>query len=198
MENNNKPVYLTGNKGKFEEAQYIFKEKYGFDIDIKTPGFEIPEIQAKSCAEVAAYSVKWACEKLGRPCIKSDSGLYLDALGGLPGPYNAYFDKQIGIEKFLMYLKDETNRKARLEDAFAYCEPGCEPVIFSGGSTGTIAYESSGELGRWHDKFYIPDGETETLSVLRAKDRDYEAQFWGTAKYDFAEWYKEKIKEKSL
>ena len=54
MENNNKPVYLTGNKGKFEEAQYIFKEKYGFDIDIKTPGFEIPEIQAKSCAEVAA------------------------------------------------------------------------------------------------------------------------------------------------
>lgn len=198
MEKNMKPVYLTGNKGKFEEAQYIFKEKYGFDIDIKTPGFEIPEIQAKTCAEVAAYSVKWACEKLKRPCIKSDSGLYIEALGGLPGPYNAYFDKQIGITKFLKFLKDEPNRNARLEDAFAYCEPGCEPVIFTGGSKGTIAYEESGELGRWHDKFYIPEGETETLSVLRAKDRDYEAQFWGTAKYDFAEWYKEKIKGKSL
>ena len=185
-----KPVYLTGNKGKFEEAQRIFKEKYGFDIDIKEPDFEIIEIQAKSCRDVVAYSVKYACEKLNRPCIKSDSGLYIDALGGLPGPYNAYFDKQIGVEKFLRMMKEETQRSARLEDCFGYCEPGQEPIIFCGGSTGSIAYEASGNLGRWHDKFYIPDGENETLSVLREKDRDYEAKFWGTAKFDFAEWYK--------
>lgn len=190
-----KPVYLTGNKGKFKEAQYVFKEKYGFDIDIKEPDFEIPEIQAKTCGEVVAFSVKYACEKLGRPCIKSDSGLYLEALGGLPGPYNAYFDKQIGVEKFLELLKYEKNRNARLEDTFAYCEPGGEPIVFTGGSNGKIAYEAKGELGRWHDKFYIPDGETDTLSELRAKDRDYEAKFWGTAKYDFAEWYKNKLQE---
>ena len=39
----------------------------------------------------------------------------------------------------------------------------------------------------------FPKGEKETLSELRAKNRDYEAQFWGTAKYDFAEWYKNKL-----
>lgn len=186
-----KPVYLTTNEGKFKEAEYIFKEKYGFDIDIIEPDFEILEIQSKDCKEVAKFSVKYACEKLNRPCIKSDSGLYLDAWGGLPGPYNAYFAKQIGIEKFLDIFKNETNRKARLEDCFAYCEPGSEPIVFAGGSTGTIALEPKGELGRWHDKFYIPDGETKTLSELREFDRDYEAKFWGTAKYDFAEWYKE-------
>lgn len=190
MKENQKPVYLTGNKGKFEEAQYIFKEKYGFDIDIKKPDFEIIEIQARDCKEVVAFSVKYACEQLKRPCIKSDTGLYIDALGGLPGPYNAYFDKQIGVEKFLKLFAKEQNRKARLEDCFAYCEPGEEPIVFSGGSTGTIAYEADGRLGRWHDKFYIPDGETETLSVLREKDRDYEATFWGSAKYDFAEWFR--------
>ena len=186
-----KPVYLTGNKGKFEEAQYLFKEKYGIDIEIKKPDFEIIEIQAKSCEEVASFSVKYACEKLGRPCIKSDSGLYIDALGGLPGPYNAYFDKQIGVEKFLEMFRNEKNRKARLEDCFAYCEPGDEPVVFKGGSTGIISKEARGELGRWHDKFYIPDGETKTLSELRKENRDYEAKFWGRAKFDFAEWYKE-------
>ena len=79
----------------------------------KNPDFEILEIQAKSCKDVAAFSVKYACEKLKRPCIKSDSGLYIDALGGLPGPYNAYFDKQIGVEKFLKMFKSEKNRKAR-------------------------------------------------------------------------------------
>lgn len=184
------PVYLTGNKGKFEEAQYLFKEKYGLDIEIKNPNFEIIEIQAKSCEEVVAFSVKYACEKLGRPCIKSDTGLYIDALGGLPGPYNAYFDKQIGGEKFLELLKNETNRKARLEDCFAYCEPGMEPIVFTGGSTGKISNEPRGKLGRWHDKFYIPDGEIKTLSKLREENREYEAKFWGRAKFELAEWLK--------
>ena len=82
-----------------------------------------------------------------------------------------------------------------MEDCFAYCEPGKEPIVFVGGGTGTIAKEARGNLGRWHDKFYIPDGETETLSELREKDRDYEAKFWGTAKEDFAKWYAEKIKK---
>ncbi|MBO5529975.1 MAG: hypothetical protein J5970_01095 [Bacilli bacterium] len=186
-----KPVYLTTNKGKFEEAMHIFKDRYGFDIDIKEPDFEVLEIQATNCKDVVAFSVKYACEKLGRPCIKSDSGLYIDALGGLPGPYNHDFDHCIGVDKFLELFKNETNRKARLEDCFAYCEPGEEPVIFTGGGTGTIAYEAKGNLGRWHDKFYIPDGETKTLSELREIDRDYEAKFWGSAKEDFAKWYLE-------
>lgn len=190
MKNKIKPVYLTSNKGKYEEAKYLFSKKYGIDIEIKDPDFEIIEIQAKSCKEVVAFSVKYACEKLGKPCIKSDSGLYIDALGGLPGPYNAYFDKQIGVEKFLELFKNEENRKARLEDCFAYCESGQEPIVFTGGGTGTISTEARGTIGRWHDKFYIPDGETEILSEIREKDRDYEAKFWGTAKFDFAEWYK--------
>ena len=41
-----KPVYLTTNKGKFDEANRIFKEHYGFDIEIKNPDFEVLEIQA--------------------------------------------------------------------------------------------------------------------------------------------------------
>ena len=96
-----KPVYLTTNKGKYEEAKHIFLDRYGFDIDIKEPDFEVLEIQADSCQDVVKFSVKYACEKLQRPCIKSDSGLYIDALGGLPGPYNHDFDYKLGVDKFL-------------------------------------------------------------------------------------------------
>ena len=126
------------------------------------------------------------------PILKSDSGIYIEALGGLPGPYNHYFDKQIGVEKFLELFKNETNRKVRLEHCFAYCEPGEEPIVFSGGGTGTISYEARGTRGRWHDKFYIPDGETKTLSELREIDYEKEATYWGDAKDQFAKWYKEK------
>ena len=187
-----KLYYATTNKHKEEEANEFFGKKYGFNIEIINPDFEILEIQADDCKKVAAFSAKYAADKLNIPILKSDSGIYIEALGGLPGPYNHYFDKQIGVEKFLELFKNETNRKVRLEHCFAYCEPGEEPIVFSGGGTGTISYEARGTRGRWHDKFYIPDGETKTLSELKEIDYEKEATYWGDAKDQFAKWYKEK------
>ena len=185
-----KLIYLTTNPHKVNEANHFFNEKYGFGVEIMNPDFEIIEIQAKTCAEVAAFSAKYAADKLKKAVLKSDAGLYVDALGGLPGPYNAYFDKQIGVEKFLEMLKNEKNRRARIEHCFAYCEPGKEPVVFSWGGTGRIAMKPRGRLGRWHSFFYIPDGETKTLSELQEEDYEKEAKFWGNAIEQFAEWYK--------
>ncbi|MDR2778570.1 MAG: hypothetical protein LBB13_03695 [Rickettsiales bacterium] len=192
-----KLFYLTTNEHKVKEANKFFGEKYGFNLEIISPDFEILEIQAKTCAEVARFSAKYACEKLGYPVLKSDSGLYVDCLGGLPGPYNSYFDKQVGIDKFLTMLDSETNRRARLEHCFAYCEPGQEPVVFSGGGVGVISHRSRGELGRWHDRFFIPEGENRTLSELRAIDHEYEATFWGDAKDQFARWYIKKLEARA-
>ena len=185
-----KLIYLTTNPHKVNEANHFFNKKYGFGVEVMNPDFEIIEIQAKTCAEVAAFSAKYAADKLKKAVLTSDAGLYIDALGGLPGPYNAYFDKQIGVEKFLEMLKNEKNRKARIEYCFAYCEPGKEPVVFSGGGTGRIAMEPRGRLGRWHSLFYIPDGETKTLSELQEEDYENEAKFWGNTIEQFAEWYK--------
>ena len=166
-----KLIYLTTNPHKVEEANKFFKEKYGFELEIVNPDFEILETQAKTCSEVVAFSAKYEADKLG------------------------YFDKQIGVDKFLDLIKNETNRKARLEHCFAYCEPGEDPIVFSSGGTGTIAYEAKGNVGRWHDMFYIPDGETMTLSELRELDYEKEAIYWGDAKDQFAKWYVEKYKD---
>ncbi len=187
-----KLIYLTTNPHKVAEANRFLGEKYGLTLEIVNPNFEILEIQASNCAVVAAFSAEYAAQKLGVPVVKSDSGLYIEALGGLPGPYNAYFDKQIGVELFLQMMQSVLNRKARIEHCFAYCEPNQKAIVFKGGGSGYISYEARGELGRWHDKFYIPEGETRTLSELRAIDYAYEASFWGTALDDFAKWYKAK------
>ncbi len=184
-----KLIYLTTNPHKVAEANRFLGEKYGFTVDIVHPDFEILEIQATTCSAVASFSAEYAAQKLGVPVLKSDSGLYIEALGGLPGPYNAYFDKQIGVDLFLKMMESIENRKARIEHCFAYCEPNAKPIVFAGGGTGRIAYEPRGELGRWHDKFYIPDGETRTLSEIRAVDHEYESTFWGHALDDFANWY---------
>lgn len=184
-----KLTYLTSNPFKFREAKLILVDQYGIDLDIMNPDFELYEIQAKTCAEVVAFTVKYGADKLGEACLKSDTGLYLDALGGLPGPYNAYFDKQIGVEKFLHLLRDEKNRNARLEHCFGYCEPGGEPKIFIGECKGAIANTSRGKDGRWHDFFFVPEGETRTLAEIGDQDPVAKASKYGDAIHDFAKWY---------
>ncbi len=83
-----------------------------------------------------------------------------------------------------MWLKSATD-KMRV--------PKNNRLFFSGGGSGRIAYQERGERGRWHDKFYIPDGETMTLSKLRAINHKKEAGYWGHALDDFAKWYIENI-----
>ena len=187
-------TYLTTNQYKFKEAQLIFEDKYGLDIEIKNPDFEIYEIQAETCGEVAAFSAKYAADQLGVPCLKSDTGLYIDALGGLPGPYNHYFDVQIGAERFLELFKNETNRRARIEHCFAYCEPGGEPKVFKGECFGTIAMEKRGEYGRWHDFFFIPDGETRTLAEIGDEDPAKKIVFGAGGGEACAKWIAEQQK----
>lgn len=181
-------IYLTSNPDKVHEAKEFFEKKYGLEVEILNPDFELVEIQAETCAEVVAYTVKDAAERLGKAVVKSDAGFYVDALGGLPGPYSKYFDKQIGIEKFLHMLGDEINRKARIEHCWAYCEPGQNPKVFVGGSDGTIAMEGSGESSRWVDRFFIPDGETRTISVIRDDNYEEANKYWGSAKQQLADY----------
>ena len=84
-------------------------------------------------------------------------------------------------------MKDEKNREARIEHCWAYCEPGQEPRVFTGGSHGTIAFEESGKSSRWVDKFFIPDGETRTISAIRDEDYEKSNKYWGDAKQQLVE-----------
>ena len=76
-----------------------------------------------------------------------------------------------------------------MNTALPIAPPNEKAIVFSGGGKGTLSFEPRGELGRWHDKFFIPNGQTKTLSELRAINKELEASFWGTAKDDFALWY---------
>lgn len=85
-------------------------------------------------------------------------------------------------------IKNEPNRRARIEHCWAYCEPGHEPQVFSGGSQGVIAAQESGNSSRWVDKFFIPDGEAETISAIRDKSYSQANQYWGDAKQQLVEY----------
>ena len=139
-----KITYVTGNWAKIESAKQIL-EPLGIEIDnIK---METTEIQANTVEEVAMYSAKEASEKLKCNVLKNDTGLFIEELNGFPGPYTHYVDDTLGEDAILKLLEGKENRNASFKEAFAYCEYGKEPIVFTSITKGTIAKEKAGKYG---------------------------------------------------
>ncbi len=170
-------TYVTGNWAKIASAREAL-EPLGYTVEnIK---MDTPEIQADDVTEVAKFSAKWACEKLNKPVLKNDSGLFVETLKGFPGVYTHYVDDTIGEDGLLKLLEGETNRNAYFKEAIAYCKPGCEPIVFEGITKGRIDTKKSGTYGWSWDFIFIPDGEEKTLGCFPDNER---WKFWNLDSY---------------
>ena len=180
-------TYVTGNWAKLKAAQIIL-EPLGFEIDnIK---METTEIQADTVEEVAMHSAKEASDKLKCSVLKNDSGIFVEALGGFPGPYTHYVEDTLGEDKLLKLLEGEENRKACFIEAFAYCEYGKDPIVFTSITKGIVAKEKSGEYGWSWDFIFIPEGKDKTFANFPDEER---LKLWNTdAYYKLAEYLKYK------
>ena len=172
-----KITYVTGNWYKIMCARSIL-EPLGFEVDnIK---METTGIQANNVEDVAMYSAKEASDKLKCDVLKNDTGLYVEALGGFPGPYTHYVDEKLGEDGLLKLLKGIDNRNACFIEAFAYCEYGKDPVVFKSITKGRIATEKSGIYGWSWDFIFIPDGYDKTMGNYPDEERCY---IWNTDAY---------------
>lgn len=172
-----KITLVTGNWAKIAQAKEVL-EPLGVQVD--NVKMDTVEIQADSVEEVAAYSAKWASEKLKTTVVKNDTGIMIDALNGFPAAYTHYVQDTLGEKGVLKLLKGEENRKARFVQALAYCEYGKEPVVFKSITEGTISKRLHGKHGWCWDFIFIPDGQTKTLATFDDSER---FKFWNDTGY---------------
>lgn len=184
-----KITYVTGNWSKILSAKQIL-EPLGIEVDnIK---METEEIQANTVEEVAMHSAKEASEKLKCTVLKNDTGLFVEALNGFPGPYTHYVDETLKEDGLLKLLDGIENRKACFIEAFAYCEYGKNPIVFKSITNGTIAKEKSGKFGWSWDFIFIPEGKDKTMGNYSDEER---CLVWNTdAYYKLAKFLKDKEK----
>lgn len=182
-----KIVYVTGNWAKVLSAKQML-EPLGFEID--NVKMETTEIQADDVVDIAKHSAIEASEKLKCSVLKNDTGLFVEALGGFPGPYTHYVDEKLGEDGLLKLMEGVENRKACFIEAFAYCEYGKEPVVFKSITNGVIAKEKSGTYGWSWDFIFIPDGYDKTMGNY---DDDIRCGIWNTDAFKkLAEYLKDK------
>jgi len=175
-------TFVTGNRHKVEEATAILHD---YDIEIVQNDCGYPELQDDDVAAIALYGAEYAANRLNHAVIVEDTGLYIDALNGFPGPYAAYVYDTIGNAGILTLMRGVDLRSATFRSVIGYCEPGMKPIAFEGAVTGRIADQEQGEGGFGYDPITEIDGVT-FASMGAEKNK---VSHRGKSFTKFAEWF---------
>jgi XTP/dITP diphosphohydrolase len=182
--------FATNNINKFNEARRVLGE---FKIAVGMIRAKSLEIQSDSLEEVAKASVMDAFRRCNLPIVVEDSGLFVDALKGFPGPYAAYVYRTLGNRGLLKLMENVGERKARFESVVAYFsgEVG-EPVCFAGAVAGSIALSErrkNVETGFGFDPIFIPSGHRRTFAEMSVEEKNQDSHR-ADAFRKFGEWYR--------
>ncbi len=169
---------MTTNPGKLREARDYL------DTDIEQLDYDYTEIQSDSLAEVAAAGAREAYTEAGKPVIVDDSGLFIDSLGGFPGPYSSYAEDKLGIERVAELALGEDTQRASFRSVVAYADADTVET-FPGRVEGAIV-SPRGESGFGFDPIFAHDGTTFAEMATEEKNA---LSHRGRALAKFAAWY---------
>jgi XTP/dITP diphosphohydrolase len=184
-------TFVTSNEGKVREAAA------SLSVDVEQFDFDYTEIQSNDLGAIAAHGAREAYREAGSPVMVEDSGLFVDALEGFPGPYSAYVEDTVGIERVARLVESESDHGAAFRSLVAYCdgtdlgaaptvEEGTPPVaIFEGRVEGRIV-PPRGDGGFGYDPIF--EFEDRTFAEMTPEEKN-EHSHRGRALDAFAEWY---------
>src|SRR5207249_9819985 len=89
---------MTQNPDKFREARSILDDE---GIQIRQLRQAKVEVQDSSLEKIARFAVKAASVNRTGLLMVEDSGLFIEALKGFPGPFSSYVYNTIGLNGIL-------------------------------------------------------------------------------------------------
>jgi XTP/dITP diphosphohydrolase len=167
-------INLTGNRFKFEVAQWALRD---IPVVLEQVRLPVPEIQSNSVQEIAEFSAQWAATQIAQPFFLTDAGFYIDALNGFPGPFIKFINQWFNTEDIQWLMHDKSYRHMTVQDCLAYVIPGEPVVIFHGSYQGTIAREPGPSTGTPIERLFIPAGHHLPISEFT---HDEQVAFWGS------------------
>jgi len=153
--------FVTQNRHKYQEARRTLDP---FGIRIRMLASPKTEIQSTNLGEIAKFAAEEAARKHNRTVAVEDSGLFVKALNGFPGPFSSYVHATIGVGGLLRLMSRQTRREAYFQASLALASPRDSSQEFSGKVHGTISHKPAGKQGFGFDPIFIPSGARKTFA----------------------------------
>src|SRR3989344_1942244 len=158
------PLYfITGNKNKFAEVKSVLSDIEQLDMDL-------PEIQDFDPHKVVRAKLIEALNHKDGEFIVEDTSLYLDCLGGLPGPFIKWFLKIMGNKGIAEMVQKLGNDRAEAKTIIGYAKNQEEIYFFEASVFGQIVpVRGKNDFG-WGPIFQ-PDGHAKTFGEMSDEER---------------------------
>lgn len=178
---------VTTNDGKWKEMRELLRSN---GIEIARISASVPEIQSNDLEEVVRFSTAHALKEIGKaPLLLEDAGLFVDKLGGFPGPYTSYVYATIGCEGLLRLMEGIEDRSARFVSVVAFTDGSDRILTFRGECKGRIAERPIGTNGFGFDPVFVPDeGDGRTFAEMGVNEKNKVSHRSRSVKR-FVEWY---------
>ena len=162
--------FVTTNKYKFKEVQDILGD---YPVELYWLNMDYEENHDEKLEEIARGAAKKLADKLNKPIVLEDTGLFFEAYNNFPGALPKFVINSIGF-RGIFKLLDGESRGAYFKTVAAFCEPGSEPILFEGVMKGEITEkvynENKDEMP--YDKIFIPKGKNKTISEITLKEKN--------------------------
>jgi XTP/dITP diphosphohydrolase len=174
-------VIATHNPGKLAEMRELLAP-YGIDaISAGELGLPEPDENGMTFRDNARIKAEAAAKASGLPAFSDDSGLCVDALGGVPGIHSARWagpDKnfQAAMETVEQKLREAgatspAQRTAHFVSALCVAWPDGHVEEFEARVDGTIVWPPRGDKGFGYDPIFLPDGHARTFGEMPSEEK---------------------------
>ena len=175
-------VLATRNQHKVVELRRILEES-GLAIDlVGVEAFaDVPDVveDGVTFADNALLKAHAVAAATGLPSIGDDSGLCVDALGGMPGVFSARWsgrhgDDRANLELVLAQLADVGDERlgAAFHCSAALALPDGLERVAEGRWPGSLVRVPLGDNGFGYDPIFVPEGETRTSAQMQSAEKD--------------------------
>ncbi len=177
-----KVVIASRNEHKIDEMRRILNEA-GLSLDlVSIQEFpDLPDVDETGAtfAENALLKAREICDFTGLPAIADDSGLCVDALGGMPGIFSARWSGTHGndlanLQLLLAQISHVASdrRTASFHCAAAIVTPSGGEKVVEGIMAGRIIDTPRGTNGFGYDPIFIADGYSITTAEMDSASKD--------------------------
>ena len=174
-------VIATGNVGKAKEFAALFGAA-GYQIKTLKDFPDLPDVAETGTTFEANARLKaeTISQLLQQPVLADDSGLCVDALGGMPGVYSARFAGEQKSDaannaKLLHELYDvpDEKRGAHFHCTLVFAAPQKDSMVVSADWYGQIGRIPRGDFGFGYDPLFIPAGMEKTAAELMPEEKNH-------------------------
>lgn len=164
-------LFITGNKNKLREARGILSA-----FDVRSKDIDLPELQEVNGALIVEDKIRRALKLVDDEIFVEDTGLYYDALGGLPGPLVKWFLKKSGRRGLLDIISAYDDKTAYVKCYIGYGRPARDGqkekiMIFESSVKGRMV-EPLGESDFGFDPIFLPDGHDKTYAQMTEDEKN--------------------------